>query len=121
MPTPPCWVFPWPHPASYRPVQDNFDAAPDATGGLGLGRPERLDHLQNMPRLNLGDGKFAQRWMGILLQAVWPLLCMFGVLPGVLVRCDIAVRGLPKSELVRGVNFGRRSTGMPIIDRVNSV
>ncbi|MCP1538111.1 hypothetical protein J2W79_003168 [Methylorubrum extorquens] len=66
----------------FGPVEHGTDALAHATGGFGLGQPNRRKDTQHVGGIDLIDAARPELRAGVLLQGVAPLLGVLGVGPG---------------------------------------
>lgn len=70
------------------PVQHVLDPPPQALGGLGLGRPDRLQHLQHVRGIGRVYRKIAYDGERVGRKCLPPLFAMLGIAPARSVRLD---------------------------------
>src|SRR5690349_11894652 len=84
--TPPsCRVVALPVTANGRPVENGFNTSTQPAGGLRLGPPNGLQHLQHEGQVNVLDRESAEDWLGVGVKGRPPLLSMLRIPPARLV------------------------------------
>ena len=64
----------------------------------GIVLPDRLERLDDVRGGDVVNGQIAERWVGVLLQALRPLGAVLGIRPAVFMRCDAALGAFPERD-----------------------
>ena len=72
-------------------VQHRLDALADPAGGFRLRRPDRLQHPEHKPGVDLLDRQGADDRVDVGFQGIAPLVAVLGVAPACLVRPDVGL------------------------------
>src|SRR6516162_11118254 len=103
------------------PVEHDFDPAPDTARGLGLSRPQRLEHFHHERGVDRLHWMSAENWRHVSGKRVGPLLKMLRMAPCRTVRVDVGSRAIVERHRARGLDALCRALGLALIDWIGLI